>query len=679
VLWQPLARSVGRRVIELDDTDDDELTAPLQTTGVESLLDSSLQGCGSRRSEQAPRSLQPLPTPPSSGSRKRKAPATGMPRLNQPDSPWTISSDLEELRANPATPTKKPRRNSTTSEDQEHATSGLLFSHQQLKNHREDYHRWSQREREILCVLRSVTANDWHEIAQLMNAYFKGTGRRPFTRGTVSAYWGSLRLQKFGAEVTDMFVFITQGLTADQARIRYQEDLSELEQIAHHLGFSLISTPQANASPSSRCVVRATRPRSSPRRLHKSNDLGSHSQLLGPRVDARNSIESSHTSVAPSGSRTQRRILDQLEVASMHAHDPRVEPSTDPFSAEALLSSFPSFPYAPGSQPKQPRGSSLQLSNTRQLVRPSFAQTIPKILFRFYDGSSAGINGPSGFRACRYSATETAVSMPVEEPPTPDDLGLLWDASYHLTRTPVGSRLISATPSLVWAFHKAFKCVTLPTGADEPGTGSSKEAYISLIDGPSANSHTRVYETQPIIKALREGGWLQDIRYKYKGTAEYLVWAEIKAPSITGVISTNDIEAYVRRWRGVRRLLRLDTIRQSTSINSLRKSFAQNPISLDAEIGLALGKLLHLFGIRPTSDNEAIAQLVYNLAQGWAVRVPVGDEGDDAIEGVRQAFLIAFAGSEEFMGLQIEARVRAAFNEGLKKAGESWWRTQGQG
>ncbi|KAK6529397.1 hypothetical protein TWF281_008573 [Arthrobotrys megalospora] len=134
----------------------------------------------------------------------------------------------------------------------------------------------------------------------------------------------------------------------------------------------------------------------------------------------------------------------------------------------------------------------------------------PSILFRVYDDSSHGKNGPDGFRAGKFLRKSAPILTDCEV--------VYFDVvlARHIGQQKIngGSTFISTTPSLLWALHKATRIGGNPR--------------ISVID--RSKIFQPVQHISTIHPRLKATGLLNNI--KYSGKLEYAVYGDIDASAI---------------------------------------------------------------------------------------------------------------------------------------------------
>jgi hypothetical protein len=277
---------------------------------------------------------------------------------------------------------------------------------------------------------------------------------------------------------------------------------------------------------------------------------------------------------------------------------------------------------------------------------------IPKLLFRFYSEKSSGLNTPTLFRAGLFTLSPYGIPPPMEtDSPLFDQL-----ASTHLIRHEIATPFISCSPSLVWAMHMVYRI--------------SENASIAVIDGSAAHNHTRMYNGQEVIRQLRRHDkFPKNIRYL--GSSEFLLWGEIPQNAIKGTLDFRSIEMLAQSSAAVNHVLRLPVLRSSRNVAEAREQFFNSQIALDDRVGIAIAKILLLFGFSPTSQIDMIVDGISHILQGWAVGIP-----QDNFECIRQSFRSFYltftdiiVGPAALVISGMESSLRDAFEKGVERAG----------
>lgn len=262
---------------------------------------------------------------------------------------------------------------------------------------------------------------------------------------------------------------------------------------------------------------------------------------------------------------------------------------------------------------------------------PYCSAPCPRLLFRTYCKKSAGINGLDGFVAGRFDPGTTKARLPVYAPEDETSPAFLNNAFHHLKRrtdgTPFGSTFISFSPSLVWVIFRAF-------------TTSNHGPHISAVNGPQAAFTTSIYAVAPIIRALKDQEMWPG--YKYSALYEFLVWGKVERYAIIRDFALSELQELAARRKAVRRFLRLQLFEKRRNMWALRNRLFENPPTLDANTGQALGELLVFFGLSSASSSEdVICTLLYSLLQGWAIHIEHNrDLRMQALHALQKAFKV---------------------------------------
>lgn len=102
----------------------------------------------------------------------------------------------------------------------------------------------------------------------------------------------------------------------------------------------------------------------------------------------------------------------------------------------------------------------------------------------------------------------------------------------------------------------------------------------------------------------------------YKGKSDWLVWWQIHPEAIIKVVGFDEIQNLAASNPDVGRLLRLNYFSCSKSVTKLRERMLEQPLKLDSESGVAMGKMASLFGFRLGSPKPYLEARIYSLAQG---------------------------------------------------------------
>ncbi len=297
----------------------------------------------------------------------------------------------------------------------------------------------------------------------------------------------------------------------------------------------------------------------------------------------------------------------------------------------------------------------IPVTSASPLDYPLRSSPCPRLLFRAYSKKSSGTNTRNLFRAGFYSNIP-AIS-PVGPAENPKSHNFLTDALNHLTRSQTGTRLISVTPSLMWAIFQAIKA-------------RAYESRFAIIDGPAAAFATNIFPVAPIVRDLKMRKWWPNCQYR--ASQEFFIWGEIGPRAIHCDVSLVDLLRFSSRKKNVRRCLRLDVIQACRTVIQLRLTFLGRPVWLDAETASAIVELLLLFGVTVASDEDVICTMIYCLLQGWAICVR-NDSRAMALQTFLDMFTTTSGGDliNSRSAVIVNAKVTRAFNNAVDCAIEA--------
>lgn len=476
-------------------------------------------------------------------------------------------------------------------------------------------HKWSSKQKIVLCVLRRWYENSWADAAEVFNYFFRGDltycGEEVHRPSAMATYWADLRT---GRRLDSAWDAIYVNTPFHDPLGQWTDLRAKLECAGQLVGVNLQQRQEDNMwEPTPK------RPRS--------ND---QSNLANGR---------GHKSSDSDGSEDDDLwALDREPQGSITKQSAALKPQE----------------RGPASQiaPITPQTSSSQLSTTPDsLFSSQFSQEVmPQLFYRKYDNLSAGYNSPQGFVAGQYhrlNGIEVPPPMPTDSPWFPHQ------ATNHLTRMPVATPFISVTGSFIWVVYQALR------------SERSSNASIALIDSIAAARNGRAYHVQPIMSSLKRMGFIRGIRYK--ATQEWWIWAEIKAEAILHVASLADLADDPE----ISQLLILDELRSSNNLTSFRNRLQHNPRNLSIDICAALGRVVALFTLDPRRHKDFITQLVRDIMSGWFILSVEDPNTPSSHSTTAQAFIDAFKSSTDhdrsFWDGEEEALYRA-FVHGLDLA-----------
>lgn len=243
---------------------------------------------------------------------------------------------------------------------------------------------------------------------------------------------------------------------------------------------------------------------------------------------------------------------------------------------------------------------SLLESSTGQRT-PSPIKT-PKLLYRWHNADSNGINTRSWFVAGLFQDNPKTIPLPIDY--SDDEFDIMLER--HLRIEQVSSPFISTTGTPLAPIHRALR--------------KREGAVLTLID--SSKVQTEIYSAQFLM-------WQKKIKIsRYQGYDEFLVWGEISRRAIICSIKITDLERIATDNPDIGALLKLDVI---GSFEKIRKGM-KNKLALgygrfDRATGLTVGKLLSHVGVPETYTDDVSAK----IASSWRFKKK---------QGTRTAYLV---------------------------------------
>lgn len=70
----------------------------------------------------------------------------------------------------------------------------------------------------------------------------------------------------------------------------------------------------------------------------------------------------------------------------------------------------------------------------------------------------------------------------------------------------------------------------------------------------------------------------------------------------------------------VKGMMRLDRIRAGSKLDQVSRGLKHDGITITNSIAIAIARLAMFFGLDHTSSGETLSRLVYEIAQGWALK-----------------------------------------------------------
>ncbi|KAL1297889.1 hypothetical protein AAFC00_006408 [Neodothiora populina] len=228
---------------------------------------------------------------------------------------------------------------------------------------------------------------------------------------------------------------------------------------------------------------------------------------------------------------------------------------------------------------------------------------LPAILFRCYDATNQGLNGPQGFVAGRY----ITCNSPIAQAPHCSDPVLFSEIENHMNRNPVASPFVSTATELFWIIRLALKGVQ----------AGKRNIHISLINAEKLGT---AYYPPPYHKELTNKRVFTKGAWNYVGKCERLIWATIPPSAILRDMHIDELLHHVSASPVMSAAMQLDCIGTNrVGLPKLRKHLKQAPVSLDHRVTEGLASLLLLFGATALTPALMITKLVSDVVQGWDI------------------------------------------------------------
>lgn len=467
---------------------------------------------------------------------------------------------------------------------------------------RKSRHNWSLEEREALCILRRWYCNSWKELGRIFNAYFTGKSQSDnipeVTGSALSMQFLEMQRHRVKSQAFES-VFI-ETLFADESRT-WDAVRRDLEQSARAIGIPLIRKLYEDreellkiCEEVPKCLKR--------KKFTNCTDsvLGSFAyrsdgEESGPATPAKRSryltpsptpqkgskaLTKVNSTQYDSGARKKQHKLTPATPQSLRRpsqHGIR-SPKTDPQSKNC---------FGPEALPMD--RDDISLGQFNQLPRP-------RIVFRFYDNNSSGVNTPTGMRAGLFQDSR----LPLSPPPEIDTKAFRKEAIKHFSWTREPTPFISMCQSILPALHR--------------GLLSSMDASIAVIDLHTVSrsqewNHSKVYVAGHIIKRL---GLRQEV-YGYRGRSEWLVWGMIDKNAIITTFKVEALRRFLARSPDVSIVLHFTEIESSRNAKEYREKLKGNVNYVGRASGRVIGKFLACTGL-PDSYVESAAK---KISRDW--------------------------------------------------------------
>jgi hypothetical protein len=163
------------------------------------------------------------------------------------------------------------------------------------------------------------------------------------------------------------------------------------------------------------------------------------------------------------------------------------------------------------------------------------------------------------------------------------------------------------------------------------GSRVAHEIQIAAVDGALADQ-TRLWHAQPLltkVRRLNQGNFWPRRYNRYGATQEWIAYGEVR--SILSTTTLAQLQDLAENNDSVEMILRLEIVQAARWMSHLRANFFAQQVALAHSSIIGLACILLFLKITPVLSIEVIEAGVYEIIQGWAVKIP-----DEAI--VKEAF-----------------------------------------
>jgi len=285
---------------------------------------------------------------------------------------------------------------------------------------------------------------------------------------------------------------------------------------------------------------------------------------------------------------------------------------------------------------------------TKEAAHP----TLPALFYRVYDENSHGVNDSNGFVASQCVYTQGGY------PPAPEASSPLMYMylENHINRNPVSTPFISVSVDPRWVIRMAFKS----------SSKGSKYPRIAIIDAAKAAEGDKAFFVPPYHKELKNKQIFTEGAWRYSGSHEWVIWADIPKSAIIYDVAIQDLQAKVENLPAVSQALRFDILSttQKISNTNLMAYLKEQQAPLSSSLTAGFAQLLLKLGVDATAPEKVIRKLVSDLIQGWQIGIKADSNG----RWRRLAGLFAYELTEGMDTADAEGRlevVERAFLHGL--------------
>ncbi|KAL2000055.1 hypothetical protein VTN02DRAFT_3618 [Thermoascus thermophilus] len=213
---------------------------------------------------------------------------------------------------------------------------------------------------------------------------------------------------------------------------------------------------------------------------------------------------------------------------------------------------------------------------------------IPKLLYRWHNADSNGINTRSWFVAGLFQENPKTIPLPTDY--SEDEFDVMLER--HLRIEQVSSPFISTTGTPLAPIHRALR--------------KREGAVLTLID--SSKIQTEICSAQSLMRQKKIN------ISRYRGYDEFLVWGEIPRRAIICSIKITDLERIATENPDIGALLKLDVIESfEKNRKGMKNKLALGSGRFDRATGMTVGNLLSHVGVPETYADDVSAR----IASSW--------------------------------------------------------------
>ncbi|ODH48417.1 hypothetical protein GX48_05509 [Paracoccidioides brasiliensis] len=265
-------------------------------------------------------------------------------------------------------------------------------------------------------------------------------------------------------------------------------------------------------------------------------------------------------------------------------------------------------------EPQHERTPSTNLNSRRRtLHKKPFKGKKPRIVYRFHNAQSRGINSPS----IRAAVWATGPSH-IQHPSLLDQRILANLAKSHLSRYTIPSPFISTYATLLPTIHRMLT--------------KSNCSMVSIIDASKLNQQM-LFSAQELLEKDPLGPEITKVGYL--GWQEWLVWGSISEEAIICTISHLQLLNIVDLNPDIESVLQTQTIKLYVHNRlPLKTKLRACHTKVDAPHGKVIGRFLRMVNL----PLEYIEDVALGITRGWLFTRSHTNTNDEFLGGVRQGY-----------------------------------------